>query len=157
MTAPPAAHLIAQLKANHVAANAVGLGSAALNAWHETMIDIVTDSPDPEATIGAIAQLISRERRKELACQLYRDCTETGQHFDHCRHNLKVAGSDENPVLEAGMVALSGGDMQPIVYIRNEEFADAVSVRAKTSELRNLLDQVDEMADRVFADHEGRS
>lgn len=55
------------------------------------------------------------------------------------------------------MVALSGGDMQPIVYIRNEEFADAVSVRAKTTELRNLLDQVDEMADRVFADHEGRS
>ncbi|TRO55897.1 hypothetical protein [Streptomyces sp. IB201691-2A2] len=157
MTAPPAAHLIAQLKANHVAANAVGLGSPALDAWYETITDIVTDSPDPEATIGAIAQLISRERRKELACQLYRDCTETGPHFDHFRHNLKVVGSDEYPVLEAGMVALSGGDMQPIVYIHNEEFADAVSVRAKTSELRNLLDQVDEMADRVFADHQGRS
>ncbi|MGW2288289.1 hypothetical protein [Streptomyces phaeochromogenes] len=81
-------------------------------------------------TAPPAAHLISRERRKELACQLF---------------------------LEAGMVALSGGDMQPIVYIRNEEFADAVSVRAKTTELRNLLDQVDEMADRVFADHEGRS
>lgn len=76
MTSLPAAHVIAQLKANHVAANAVGLGSSALDAWYETVIDIVTDSPDPVATIGAIAQLISRERRKELACQLYRDCAE---------------------------------------------------------------------------------
>ncbi|MGP4012082.1 hypothetical protein [Streptomyces sp. 4N124] len=157
MTSPSAERVIAQLKANRVSTNAVGLGSPALDAWYDAIIDIVTDSPDPEATIGAVAQLISRERRKELACQLYRDCTETGPHFDHCRHNLKVAGSDEYPVLEAGMVALSGGDMRAIVYIRNEEFADAVSVRAKTTELRNLLDQVDEMADRVFADHEGRS
>jgi hypothetical protein len=156
MTSSPAARVIAQLKANHVAANAVGLGSPALDTWYETITEIVTDSQDPVATIGAIAQLISRERGKELACQLYRDCTETGPHFDHCRHNLKVAGSDEYPVLEAGMVALSGGDMQPIIYISNEEFADAVSVRAKTAELRSLLDQIDEMADRVFADHEGR-
>ncbi|MEU0740733.1 hypothetical protein [Streptomyces sp. NPDC006134] len=156
MTSSPAAHVIAQLKANHVAADAVGLGSPALDAWHETIIDIVTDSPDPVATLGAIAQLISRERHKQLACALYRDCTETGLHVDHSRHNLKVAGSD-GPVLEAGMVSLSGEDMHPIIYIRDEEFADAASVRAKTTELRNLLDQVDEMADRVFADHEGRS
>ncbi|MGC5564979.1 hypothetical protein ACPYPG_19360 [Streptomyces sp. FR-108] len=46
------------------------------------------------------------------------------------------------------MVALAGGEMQPIVYIRNEEFADAASVRAKTTELKNLLGQVGEMADR---------
>ncbi|WP_369186199.1 hypothetical protein [Streptomyces sp. R08] len=157
MTSPSAAPVIAQLKANRVAVNAVGLGTSALDAWYETIIDIVADSPDPVATIGAIAQLISRERRKDLACPLYRDCTETGPHIDHCRHNLKVAGSNECSVLEAGMVALSGGDMRPIVYIHNEEFADAVAVRAKTAELRNLLDQVDAMADRVFADHKGRS
>ncbi|MGW1605114.1 hypothetical protein [Streptomyces eurythermus] len=155
MTSKPAARVIAELKANQDAANAVDLGSQALDTGYGTAVDIVADSPDPTATIGAVTQPISREHGKQLACQHYRDCTETGPHFDHCRHNLKVEGSDEYPLLEAGMVALSGADTQPVVYISNEEFVDAVSVRAKTAELRKLLDQVDEMADRVFADHGG--
>ncbi|MGW6217864.1 hypothetical protein [Streptomyces sp. NPDC055109] len=127
-----------------------------MNAFHEAVVELVAQSPDPEATVGAISQLISRERGKERACRLYRDCTENGSHYDHSRHDLKVTGHSDTPVLEAGMVALSGPDTRPIVYISNEEFSDASSTRAKTAALRSLLDQIDEMADRVFADHDGR-
>lgn len=92
------------------------------------------------------------------ACPVFRDCTETEPgHYDHCAHDLKVTEDDGvTPVLTAGMVALSGSDHGAIVYLRNAEFEDAASVHAKTAELRRLLDQVDAMANRVFADHEAR-
>ncbi|MFG2648937.1 hypothetical protein [Streptomyces sp. NPDC048436] len=156
MTSLSAAHVIAQLEADHVAAGAIGLGSPALDAFYGGVIDVVAGSPDPIAAISAIAELISCERREQHACPSYRDCTETGPHFDHCRHNLEVTGSNGRPVLECGMVANSGENMRSIVYIRDEEFTDVVSVRAKTTELRNLLHQDDEMADRVFADGHDR-
>ena len=156
MSSSAAAHIIARLQAGHVAAQAAGLASPALNAFHEAVVKLVAESPDPEATVSAIFQLISREHRKKRACGLYRDCAETGPHYDHSRHDLKVTGHADTPVLEAGMVALSGPDTQPVVYIGSEEFTDASSTRTKTTELRILLDQIDAMAGRVFADHDGR-
>ena len=123
-------------------------------------------------TTGTAIPTIDRERAEQAdearehstpgSCPVFRDCTEVEPgHYDHSAHHLKVTEDDGiTPVLTAGMVALSGEvhaeDRHAIVYLRNAEFTDAASVRAKTAELRSFLDQVDAMADRVFADHQGR-
>ncbi|MFF7754375.1 hypothetical protein ACFZCP_35250 [Streptomyces sp. NPDC007971] len=93
------------------------------------------------------------------ACPVFRDCTMADPgHYDHSGHDLKVLDhTDGSTVLDAGMVALSGEDQAAIVYIHNAEFEDAAAVHAKTAELRRFLDQVDAMADRVFADHKAAS
>ena len=114
---------------------------------------LCTPEQAAEITAGIIARLTG------AACPVYRDCsvTEPG-HYDHSGHSLKaIDDTDGSTVLDAGMVALSGRDRHAIVYVRNAEFTDAASVRAKTAELRRFLDEVDAMADRVFADHEGRA
>lgn len=159
MTTTPAAGIIAQIHANADAANKAGLGGPAVDAFNAVVIRLVSESPDPEATIGAIAQLLTREYGKASACPLYRDCSATGPHYDHSSHDaLKVLDETGREILlYAGMVANSGPDMHAVVYLRQAEFTDAASVRAKTAELRSFLDQVDAMADRVFADHKGRA
>ncbi|MFH9938552.1 hypothetical protein ACH4OT_04415 [Streptomyces murinus] len=107
------------------------------------------------------AHMISRLRQEHgepSRCPLYRDCEDTTPgHTDHYFHRLRVTGEDGGTVLDAGMVALSGSETGAVVYIRNEEFADAASVHAKTAELRGFLDQVDALADRLFEDHQARS
>jgi len=89
-------------------------------------------------------------------CPVFRDCTiaEPG-HFDHSAHDMKVLDErDSSTVLDAGMVALSGDEDHVIVYVGVAEYADLDALKAKTQELRRFLDEVDRMADRVFADHE---
>lgn len=90
-------------------------------------------------------------------CPVFRDCTsaEPG-HFDHFSRLEVADDADGSTVLDAGMTALSGDDHHAIVYVRNAEFVDAASVHAATAKLRQLLDEVDRMAVRVFADHEAR-
>jgi hypothetical protein len=159
MTTAPAERIVAQIKSNADAADKAGLGGPAVDAFNAEVIRLVSESPDPEATIGELAQLLTREYGKASACPLYRDCAATGPHYDHSSHDaLKVLDeTGRETLLDAGMVANSGPDMHAIVYLRQAEFTDAVSVRAKTAELRSFLDQVDAMADRVFADHKGRA
>ncbi|AWT43197.1 MULTISPECIES: hypothetical protein [Streptomyces] len=125
----------------------------------------------PLLTADAVDQ--TRERADQLAadtarghdeppagaCPIYRDCTDTTPgHYDHQAHNLKVLDErDTSTVLDAGMVAMSGDDPHAIVYVGVAEFTTAEAVKAKTAELRRFLDQVDAMADRVFADDQGRA
>lgn len=102
---------------------------------------------------------VAREHTEPTgSCLVYRDCTETEPgHYDHFAHALRVTEDDGvTPIISAGMVALSDDDPHAVVYLRNAEFTDAAAVHAKTAELRRMLDEVDAMAVRVFADHEAR-
>ncbi|MCT7353621.1 hypothetical protein N4P33_15775 [Streptomyces sp. 15-116A] len=88
------------------------------------------------------------------ACPRYRDCVETGPHDHHFNHNMRVHSDGGDLLLDAGMAAYEGDDDRPVVYLRGEDFGDAASVHAATARLRQLLDEVDRMAARVFTDHE---
>jgi hypothetical protein len=129
-----------------------------MDAFNAVVIRLVSESPDPEATIGAIAQLLNREPSRTTSCRLFPAwCAETGPHYDHISKTLEMDDGDGDLVLCAGVIANSGPDMREIVYLQGDEFTDASSVRAKTAELRGFLDEVDALADRVFADHKGRA
>ncbi|MFI5684646.1 hypothetical protein [Streptomyces sp. NPDC051636] len=97
------------------------------------------------------------------ACPVFSDCEDVEPgHYDHYSHSLKVTEDDGvTPVITAGMAALSGEvhaeDHHAVIYVHNAEFTDAASVHAKTAEIRRMLDQVDAMATRVFADHKART
>lgn len=104
------------------------------------------------------AELRHAQQDEPAGCPIYRDCTETSPgHYDHYSHDTKVTGQDGGTILDIGLIALSGSQKHAIVYLRNEEFTDAASVHAKTAELRRLLDEADQMADRVFTDHAGHA
>ncbi|MEU9754554.1 hypothetical protein AB0D90_15635 [Streptomyces althioticus] len=102
-------------------------------------------------TQGAVAHLLAEPAGP---CPVFRDCTfaEPG-HFDHFSR-AEVTDTDGSPLLDVGMAALD--DDHAVVFVRGAEFTDAASLKAKTAELRRLLDQADALADRVFADHEAR-
>ncbi|MFC8433720.1 hypothetical protein [Streptomyces sp. NPDC057253] len=153
------ADILQQLDTNHAEMNAAGLGSPTLDAFFNEVRKQVAESPDPDGTLGAIAQLIIRECSKNDRCPIYRDCTETGPHYDHSGFDLlKVMDeTGRGTLIDAAMVVASGEESRATVCLGDAEFSDAASVRRKTAELRVFLDQVDELADRVFADHEGRS
>ncbi|MFK0154648.1 hypothetical protein ACIQVK_21555 [Streptomyces sp. NPDC090493] len=53
-----AARIIGQLEADQAAANAAGLGDANTDAYYELVTRLVSESPDPKATIRAIADLL---------------------------------------------------------------------------------------------------
>ncbi|MGX9887326.1 DUF6907 domain-containing protein [Streptomyces sp. NPDC002276] len=57
-----AARIIEQLEANHAASNAAGLGSPALDAFHREVVQAVAESPNPQACISQIADLLASER-----------------------------------------------------------------------------------------------
>ncbi|MET7779600.1 hypothetical protein ABZU94_29890 [Streptomyces mirabilis] len=67
MTTAAQTRIIAQLKDGHADMCKAGLGSPALDAFHETVIEIVSESPDPQATIRALADLMAEERAR-TAC-----------------------------------------------------------------------------------------
>lgn len=92
-------------------------------------------------------------------CPVFRDCVEAGPHDHHFNHNARVYSDGGELLLDAGMVAFDGegDDARPVIYMGGEDFADAASVHAATVKLRQLLDEVDRMASRVFSDHERRA
>lgn len=94
------------------------------------------------------------EQHTTAHCPIYRDCSQTEPgHHDHHGHDLKILDdTDGTTILDAGMVADSRSDHHAVVYLRNAEFTNPESVRAKTAALRAFLDAVDAMADRVFTD-----
>ena len=57
-----ATRIIERLEANHAASNAAGLGSPALDAFHREVVQAVAESPDPQACIREIADLLASER-----------------------------------------------------------------------------------------------
>lgn len=118
-------------------------------------------SPEIAERIAAdmIARLSQKQDDEPGVCPVYRDCeSREPDHYDHFNHGgLRVTGEDGSTILDAGMAALSGSESDAVVYVRNEEFTDAAAVRAKTAEIRQLLDEADAMAERVFADHKARA
>lgn len=157
--------------------------SAAISGADEAVDRILAASRDkviaalPDAVDQAMRETLPRRYTSDLAaaiaaqvianltgvsstpCPVFRDCADTTPgHYDHFTHDIKVIDdTDGSTILDAGMVANSGSDRHVIVYLRNAEFTDPESVRAKTAEVRAFLDQVDEMADRVFADQQDRT
>ncbi|MBE4790881.1 hypothetical protein [Streptomyces caniscabiei] len=130
------------------------------DAIHEAMRKTLPQKYTPDMADAIAAQTIANLTGvTSVPCPVYRDCADTTPgHFDHFTHDLKVVDdADGSTILDAGMVANSGSDRHVIVYLRNAEFTDPASVRAKTAEVRAFLDQVDELADRVFADQQTRT
>jgi hypothetical protein len=136
------------------------------------IVAAAAERPDAGAVDAALRKVAPEQYTPELAariaqgaavqlnegpCPVYRDCVDTTPgHYDHFNHGIKVVDDEGATVLDAGMAALSGTDSRPVVYLRNTDYNDAASVHAATAQLRALLDQVDAMADRVFADHKTR-
>ncbi|MFI1726905.1 hypothetical protein [Streptomyces sp. NPDC020489] len=158
-TTSHSARAVAQLDANQAAMNAAGLGSTTLDEFFNVVRKQVAESTDPDGTLGAIAQLIISHCAKTDACPIYRDCDQTGPHYDHSGFGLlKVADeTGQGTLIDAGMVALSGRKSHATVCLGNAEFDNAASVRQKTAELRVFLNHVDQLADRVFTDHQAHS
>jgi hypothetical protein len=130
------------------------------DAIHEAMRKTLPHKYTPELA-DAIAASVIANLAGDIAvpCPVFRDCADTTPgHYDHFTHDTKVLDdTDGSTILDAGMVANSGSDRHVIVYLRNAEFTDLESVRAKTAEVRAFLDGVDELADRVFADQQART
>ncbi|MER7838467.1 hypothetical protein ABTY98_21895 [Streptomyces sp. NPDC096040] len=62
-TLSPAAHrIIGQLNANHTANTAAGLGSPALDDFHNLVIELIAEAADPKARMREIADLIASHR-----------------------------------------------------------------------------------------------
>ncbi|MDX2696843.1 hypothetical protein [Streptomyces ipomoeae] len=129
-------------------------------AVHEAMRKTLPHKYTPDLADAIAAQAIANLTGvTSVPCPVFRDCADTAPgHFDHFTHDVKVVDdSDGSTILDAGMVANSGSDRHVIVYLRNAEFTDPASVRAKTAEVRAFLDEVDDLADRVFSDHQART
>lgn len=143
-----------------VAAAAERLDAGAVTAALPGAVDAALRKVAPEQYTPELAARIAQGAVVQLnggPCPVYRDCVDaTPGHYDHFNHGIKVVDDEGATVLDAGMAALSGTDSRPVVYLRNTDYNDAASVHAATAQLRALLDQVDAMADRVFADHEAR-
>ena len=143
-----------------VAAAAERPDAGAVTAALPGAVDAALRKVAPEHYSAELADRIAEGAVANLTgpCPVYRDCVDTTPgHYDHFNHGIKVTDDEGATVLDAGMAALSGTDSRPVVYLRNTDYNDAASVHAATAQLRALLDQVDAMADRVFADHEARA
>lgn len=105
---------------------------------------------------GQIAETMAAELRQPQAavCPWPDLCTATTPgHYDHASEEHVVTGKSGERLLDVGMVDISDG-VGAVVYIggmTHEDFRPQ-EVRAKTAELRQLLDTADEMADRVIGD-----
>jgi hypothetical protein len=134
--------------------------AAMTDAVHKAMRETLPHQYTPDLADAIAAQTIASLTGVTSApCPVYRDCTDTTPgHYDHFTRDLKILDdADGSTILDAGMVANSGSDRHVIVYLRNAEFTDPEAVRAKTAEVRAFLDEVDELADRVFADQQART
>ncbi|UIX29561.1 hypothetical protein [Streptomyces sp. GQFP] len=56
-----AATIIEQLEANHAASNAAGLGSPELDAFHNLLVELIAEAPEPEFRLREIVDLLARE------------------------------------------------------------------------------------------------
>jgi hypothetical protein len=78
-------------------------------------------------------------------------CTETAPgHDDHSNHQHAVTTSDGSRLLDIGFINLSDGS-GPLIYLSGASTEDLHpgQVRARTAELRRLLDEADAIADTI--------
>lgn len=128
---------------------------------YEIMLNAVREGADPVAVGEQMLDILARARAEKTAapCPVFRDCDVTGPHYDHSGYGaLKVMDETGREVLvDAGMVALSGdGDPHATVCLGVAEYSDLAALKAKTQELRRFLDEVDQLGERVFTDHQAR-
>lgn len=151
----PAAGIIAQIHANADAANKAGLGGPAMDAFNAEVIRLVSESPDPEATIGELAQLLNREPTHTTECRLFPAwCTSFGPHYDHVSADVKVIDTEGKEVIDARVLYLS--DSTPTVCIGESDFT-ADEARTKAAELRCFADRIDELSGHVDKAHAPRA
>jgi hypothetical protein len=136
--------------------NSPGIGldrlTAALPAAvDEAMRKTLPDQYAPELA-AAIAQTMTGILTAAL-CPIWPGlCTDTTPgHYDHHNHDHEVTDKRGGQILDVGFVQLSDerGDSPAFICIGGEDY-DPSEVRAKTAELRRLLDQADDMADQVM-------
>lgn len=137
------------------------------DAREHTGVDFSTAiAPLPAAVDEAMQKALPHKYTPELAsqiakdmdarltgtkCPVYEDCTDTGAgHYDHFSRFEVVDNADASTVIDAGMVANSGSDAGAIVYLQNAEFTDTAALRAKAGQVRDLLDRVERVGDRVL-------
>lgn len=162
---PTAEQTAARDLADHIDATKGPEGLARLVAVLPAVVDHAMQTAIPHRYSPELAEAIAADILARLAgdttlpCPVFRDCTDTAPgHYDHFTHDVKVVDdTDGSTILDAGMVANSGSDRHAIVYLRNAEFTDPAKLREKTAEVRAFLDQVDALADRVFADQHART
>jgi hypothetical protein len=145
----PAADIIAQIHANADAANKAGLGGPAMDAFNAEVIRLVSESPNPEATVGELAQLLHREPVRTTSCRLFPTwCIETGPHYDHRSTDHTITDMRGEDILDARILHFSGST--PTVCIGQSDFTPE-QAREKAGELRCLADRIDELAAHVEA------
>lgn len=86
-------------------------------------------------------------------------CTDTTPgHYDHFQHQHEVTIKTGHALFGIGFVQNSGGD-GPFIYLaggsESEDYAPS-EVREATAKIRRLLDEADEMADKVLRMQAGR-
>lgn len=119
-----------------------------------TAVDKAMQKTLPRKYTPELASQIAKDMIARLTgakCPVYEDCTDTDPgHYDHFSRFEVVDDADASTLIDAGMVANSGSDMGAIVYLQNSEFTDTTVLRAKTDKVRDLLDRVERMGDRVL-------
>jgi hypothetical protein len=112
-----------------------GTATPAMEKFMDEVALLISVSPDPQATVDAVIDVISRERAKNRACRTYAWCDSTGPHYDHGRH--------ETGIVAYGATHLSEG--QPTLYVGQDEFPPGQAA-AKAAELRAVADRIEAMA-----------
>ncbi|WP_026179112.1 hypothetical protein [Streptomyces hokutonensis] len=62
-----AARIIEQLEANHAASTTAGLGSPELDAFHNRVVELIAQAPDPQLRIRELADLLAGARPEASA------------------------------------------------------------------------------------------
>lgn len=151
----PAAGIIAQIHANADAANKAGLGGPAMDAFNAEVIRLLSESPDPKATIGELAQLLHLQPAHTTECRLFPAwCIEVGPHYDHISADVKVIDTEGEDVIDARILYFSGST--PTVSIGQSDFT-ADEARMKAAELRCFADRIDELSGHVDKAHAPRA
>ncbi|MGW4876577.1 hypothetical protein ACWEPI_08475 [Streptomyces sp. NPDC004262] len=148
MTTAAHTSIVAHLKAQQAATHEAGLGDSNTDAYYETVIRIVSESPDPKATVAEIAQVLTREyNRPSSKCRQFPDwCIETGPHYDHVGQDITIASPQGDTVLDARILYLSGGT--PSVCISEGDFTPT-QARHAAAELRQFADKVEALAEHA--------
>jgi hypothetical protein len=152
---PDAAGIILQLEKQHAEMYRAGLGSPALDAFHDELVRQVAEADDPKATFDRIVQLMAEHRAKAVKCRAYPAwCTETGAHDDHIGAAHRIGDGHGDDMISAQITHFAGG--RPTVAIGEAVFT-AEEARAKAAELRRFADRVEKLAGHVEDATQGRA
>jgi hypothetical protein len=136
----------------HAAKGLNRLTAAMPDIIHKVVREVLSDKYTPELADAIAADVVGMLTGS--ICPVYPGvCTETEPgHYDHSNHDHRVRDKQGETILDVGFVQVSDGG-PAVIYIgglAHEDYAPQ-EVRAKTAEIRRLLDEADAMADKVMA------